>query len=66
MNSVCPNCDEIIRLPHKVRRNSIIECPTCGESLKVVRLQPPELDYDMDEYGYEYDEEDEEYYYEDD
>ena len=36
-------------------------CQICGEPLKVTKVNPIELDYDMSEYDYE----DEDYTYED-
>ena len=60
MNGICPNCDETIILNNSARRNDSVDCPVCGEPLKVKKLYPLELDYDMSEYEYE----DEDYEYE--
>ena len=56
MNGICPNCDEIVQLSNTIKRNGLFDCPICGEPLKVKKLIPLELEYDMSEY--DYDEED--------
>ena len=50
MNGVCPNCDVIVQIPNTVKRNDLLDCPICGEPLRVKKLIPLELEYDMSEY----------------
>ena len=50
MNGICPNCDKTIQISNTIKRNDLLDCPICGEPLKVKKLIPLELDYDMSEY----------------
>ena len=61
MVGICPNCDETVQVPSNAKRFDSITCSICGEPLKVTRLNPLELGFDMSEY----EDDDEEYKYED-
>ncbi len=45
----CPNCEELVRLGSKPRIGQRVVCPYCGEPLRVINLDPPELDWDFEE-----------------
>lgn len=45
----CPACRAMVELPVNVKKGSRIECPECGELLRVVKLSPLKLDYDFED-----------------
>jgi|YNPNPStandDraft_1061719.scaffolds.fasta_scaffold02692_2 alpha-aminoadipate carrier protein LysW len=55
--AVCPECDEDILIPGKVRLGQRLSCERCGAQLEVVGLDPIELDWAY-EPAEEFDEED--------
>lgn len=55
--AVCPECDEDILIPGKVRLGQRLVCERCGAQLEVVDLDPIELDWAY-EPAEEFDEED--------
>lgn len=72
----CPSCGEEIMLPATIQLSQRVDCPHCDAVLKVIWLDPPELDwldmeededFDFDEdYLEEEDEFDEDFYLDDD
>ncbi len=63
MNSVCPNCDKTVVLSKSIKRDSLLDCPFCGELLRVKNRNPLILDYDLSSYEYDYENEDDAYRY---
>jgi len=53
MKAKCPTCGAMIDLGNDVEKGDQVKCPHCGEVLKVVRLKPPRLDYDLDDDDYD-------------
>ncbi len=60
----CPECDADVRFDVAPQIGSLVTCPSCGASLKVVGESPIELDWaediwddleDVEEEEYEYD-----------
>jgi lysine biosynthesis protein LysW len=47
MRTQCPVCDAWFYLEDDVEVGDRIECPECDAQLKVVSLDPVELDYDL-------------------
>ena len=50
--ALCPSCDEKIRISGKPYIGLSVTCPSCGDDLEVVQVDPIELDwvfYDDDE-----------------
>ncbi|WP_299428746.1 hypothetical protein [uncultured Meiothermus sp.] len=45
--SKCPVCDELVEITN-VRAGLEVECPDCGEVLRVVSIQPLKLYYAFD------------------
>lgn len=41
----CPTCEKKFGVPDKVREGYRIECPQCGELLRVVSVDPFEIEY---------------------
>jgi lysine biosynthesis protein LysW len=60
MIAECPECETQIPLPPDTELWDLVECPNCGTHLEVVELEPPELDYALEEEEWE-EEEDEEW-----
>jgi len=55
----CPSCSEEIILPNNVQLGQRVDCPHCDAVLKVIWLDPPELewlDLEADDEDYEFDE----------
>jgi len=55
----CPSCGEEIILPSNVQLGQRVDCPHCDAVLKVIWLDPPELewlDLEVDDEDYEFDE----------
>lgn len=61
MYAECPECETQIPLPPDTELWDLVECPNCGTHLEVVELEPPELDYALEEEEWEEEEEDEEW-----
>ena len=58
--AICPECDEEVYVDADAEQSDIIACDECGADLKVVGLDPVELDvYDGDDLFDDDDEEDE-------
>ncbi len=45
----CPSCGALVRLGPKPKVGQRVVCHSCGESLRVINLDPPELDWDFEE-----------------
>ena len=39
--SECPSCTYHIALPSSMAEGEVMQCPDCGESLKLLSLNPP-------------------------
>ena len=39
--SECPSCTYHIALPSNLEEGSVLQCPDCGEMLKLVSIFPP-------------------------
>ena len=55
----CPECGNPIQLGKNVKLGALTTCPECGCSLKVISLNPLDLDYAFEDEEWD-DEEDEE------
>lgn len=47
--AVCPDCETAIELDAELTLGQNITCPECWAYLKVVSLDPVELDWDLDD-----------------
>ncbi len=56
--SVCPACDETIKLPVRVNLGQRLTCPHCDTELEVIELDPVELDWAYDEFDDDLDDDD--------
>jgi lysine biosynthesis protein LysW len=57
-SAICPSCDERIRIVGQADIGLEVTCPSCGDVLEVVSLDPIELDwiyYDDDDDDWEED-----------
>jgi lysine biosynthesis protein LysW len=56
--AICPSCDERIKIVGQAEVGLEVTCPSCGDVLEVVSLDPIELDwiyYDDDDDDWEED-----------
>lgn len=48
--ALCPDCETEILLEADAEEGQNITCPECWAYLKIISLDPPELDWDVDDF----------------
>jgi lysine biosynthesis protein LysW len=48
-SATCPDCGSFVPVADPPRRGERVTCPTCGASLQVSALNPPELEWAYDD-----------------
>jgi len=48
MVAPCPDCDQPINLGYRPRQGQNVTCPNCWAYLKIVSLEPLELEWDIE------------------
>lgn len=54
----CPSCDARIRVSNPTKLGKRVTCPSCGDLLEVVELEPIELDWIYDDDDDDWDDDD--------